>query len=198
MSFNSKHRAYADAVMQHEAAKLLRKRKPSTRSAEKASYNSTYAADKKLRPSVRKSWWQATAKSTNKMIEAESRKAVQKAYRKLKAQGKLASFDGGTTGLATIAAAFGGIAATSDQAATATQDVMISRRAMILGGAALAGAAFMGSASPAMADNNDYIGRVRRDVKGYTGRTAPGVIAAGAGIRANYEGKTNAPRPTVA
>lgn len=175
MSFNTAHRAYADAVMQNEAAKLLRQKRPSTRNAEKASYNATYADDKKLRPDVKKSWWQATAKSTNSMIEDESRKAIRAAYKTLKSQGKLSSLIG--TGTLVTATALAGGAALIPAANTD-----ISRRALMIGGAALVGTAFLGSASPAMADNTDYIGRVRDGLRSYTFKTAPDKVREAYGL----------------
>ena len=165
--------------MHNEAARLLKQKRPSTRKAQKASYNATYADDQKLRPDVQKSWWQATAKSTNEMIEDESRQAIRSAYKTLKSQGKLSALTGEGMFVTAAALASGVVAV---PAFNSKAD--ISRRALMVGGAAITATAFFGFASSAMADNTDYIGKVRRGLQSHVTGNAPAIVrSVGAGSR---------------
>lgn len=184
MSFNKDHRAYADAVMKEEAAKLLKVRGvASSRDAAKASYNSSYDADRKLRPGSPNSWYIATANSVNSMIDSESKKAIKAAYIKLKKTGKVASSIESLTGMAATSIAFGvATAGTPD----ASAEPMMSRRSLLQGFGALAGATVVFGPTEAKADNYSYIGAVKRGVQSHVKTKAPAiVVSVGAGIRAD-------------
>ena len=179
MSFNAAHRAYADAIMNVEAAKIFKKSAPSSRNAAAASYKASYADDQKLRPGSSSGWYKATANSVNRMIASETKKAVKAAYKKLKKEGKVTSIET-LSGVAT-ASLFGGIAAKPKHAIASTT---MSRRGLLTGVGAMAGAAVVFGSTEAMADNYSYISAVKRGLQSYVTSKSPAVVrGVGAGIR---------------
>lgn len=174
MAFREEHRRLADAAMQVEAYKLYGKRARIPKKVEQASYQASMQDDMRLRPNSPKGWYTATAKSVNEVIIEESQKAVKAVFNEY----KVSALDGVLGVGAATAVAF----APASQGSEVAQPVEISRRAMLATGAAAAGVA-MFAPSQASADNTGYISTVRRGAKGYAGRTAPGIIGLGAGIR---------------
>lgn len=175
MALREEHRRLADAAMQVEAYKLYGKRARIPKEVEQASYQASMQDDMRERPNSPKGWYTATAKSVNKAIIEESQKAVKAVFNEY----KVSALDGVLGVGAATAVAF----APASQGGEAVQPVEISRRAMLVMGAAAAGVA-MFAPSQAAADNTGYISTVRNGARGYAGSTAPAVVrGVGTGIR---------------
>lgn len=193
--FNDAHRAYADAVMKDQALKKFKKRGESIKNAERASYNSTVAADKKLRPNNPNGWYTATARSTNQVIDRAARSAINSAYDAWRREGKRASLDVDTlTGWATVS--LFGVAAVQPQNTVASKGATISRRGFIAGLGVLGAGSAVFAPSEAKADNYDYINNVKSGAARYTGGKSKAIVrGVGAGIRADAGEHLNTPRP---
>lgn len=178
MALAQAHKKYADARIAYEIAKLLKKKKPNTKTAEKASYKATFAKDRKLRPGSPNGWYTATAKNVNKVIRSEVKKGVKAIYSDLKKRGKLASLE--TLGTGVMAASIFAIAAATPEAEQ--QPSVYSRRTMFT---VLAGGAFaLAFPTVALADNRAYIKEIKGAARGYVNGKSKAISnGLGAGIR---------------
>lgn len=178
------HYAFADAVIAHEIATVLKQRnKPSISRAQRASFNASVQEDKKARPGSPNGWYTATANSINREIESIARREVRNVARRM----RLASLDldGQTLGAGVAASVFGVAAAHKGEIAEVAST--FSRRAFMIGGAALAATAVL-APSEAKADNYGYIATVKRGATGYIGSKRPTIQnAMGAGTRGDAQ-----------
>ena len=192
LTFSSAHKAYADAVMLHEAHKLFNKQGPSPKAAEKASFNWSLQQDKLARPGSPSNWYNATARDVNGEIQSIARKEIRKAGKTLVKDGKLINFE--TNGVAApapvaamaalMAAARGNSAQAVDLPALSLPEVNLSRRQLFAVGAGMATLAYFGSTQPAFAVNDAYISGVKSEVGRYTKGNATAITrGVGAGIR---------------
>jgi hypothetical protein len=175
LTFSSAHKAYADAVMLHEAHKLFNKQGPSPKAAEKASFNWTLQQDKLARAGSPADWHNATARDVNGAIQSAARKEIRKAGKTLVKDGKLINFE--TDGLAApapvaamaalMAAARGNNTEALDLPELSLPEVNLSRRQLFAVGAGVATLAYFGSTQSAFAVNDAYVSTVSRDVQSY-------------------------------
>lgn len=201
MSFGSPHKKYADLVMEVEAYKLLKKhgaRMPSNltgqlKSAESGSYDHTNKTAFKSRSDWNKihkkygkgvepggQYTRATAKAVNSIIKTEANKAVASAYKAWLATRKKASLDMNDP---SAMAAFLAFAKTTE---SNPPSAGFSRRGLLTGFAVLSAAAFF--PSEAAAEDQPYLGAVKRGVQSHVKTKAPAIVdSVGAGIRADLK-----------
>lgn len=164
------HYRYADALIGSAVKAFARngnKTKKSemiagAKSAERSSLAAAIKHDKKLRPNSPKAWNTATAIKVNKSIQDIVWKEVRSAYRKVRR--KKASIDhlNDHINTETMLASMFGLGAVSGSGAT-----KLNRRTLILGATVITAASVTVGVKEAWADNNAYIGAVKRDIRAY-------------------------------
>lgn len=180
------HYAYADALINAAIKEFIKNGRSAKKSAviratkgpEKASFNASYAADKKMRPKNPSSNWNATAAVINRNIQNAAWKTTRTAYRKVsREKTDLLPLPGNNGRSYATILAIG--AAKKGRAGHA-----ISRRGLLaLGGLATVSVLVLGTGD-ARAENWGYVNDVKGDINAYVAGKRSAIEAAlRAGLR---------------